>query len=169
MIEFATLIFESVSQFVSKNQALVTLVVVPIVSLALTHWIANRTDKRATIDRAAQRKLSKQIKLSEFEIDRLKDLRRDLADYLDALRSWRMTNEPSHAVVTGLYHRALLQLDRHDNSYDRFVRVSGFLLKAPSFPEFASEYENLKALAVDILSEGKASTYSSLIKVDEPQ
>ncbi|TDK48942.1 hypothetical protein [Antarcticimicrobium luteum] len=161
--------FENVSLWVSKHQTLITLVVLPIVFFVLTHWIANRTDKRAAVDRVAQRKLSKQIKLAEFDVDRLKELRRDLTDYINSLRSWRLTDVPSHQIVTGRYHKVLLQLDRENESYERFVKVSDYLLEAPDFPIFNEEYEPLKSLAVDILNDGKANTYSALVKVDEPQ
>ncbi len=73
-----------------------------------------------------------------------------------------MNNIPPHELVTDCYHKVLFQLTPKGTDYESFVRLSENLLKAPNFPEFYSQHEELKRLGSKLFHGEKIGIENSL-------
>lgn len=150
------------NEFIAKNQAIVVLVGVPILTGLVTllfglvnHFSLLRSETR-------RRDLDRQMKIASFRYESLKELRNDFADFITSLRSWRLQNVPSHESVTDSYHKVLFQLTPTGTDYERFISLSESLLKAPDFSDFFNGHEELKRLGSRLFHDEKTEIENRL-------
>ncbi|OJI95336.1 hypothetical protein LY10_01027 [Planktotalea frisia] len=129
------------SAWIDERQALLILIVMPLLTLIVTWRINKASERRAFQQRLIERSLSRQLKLADFRQRWIDEMRDDIAEY--SALTWNSeinTGVESQKALVTLQARILMRMNPDDIDYPK--------LQSALATPVADQNEGRKALAI---------------------
>jgi replicative superfamily II helicase len=109
----------AVSQWLSTNQLLVFSLIIPLSSGVIAYFSALLSARRALKENKATRSLQKQLKLADFRVEWINELRSDLVRLQAAIRLHRANRSPeTEREIVQMTTAVILRMNPDDKDYD---------------------------------------------------
>ena len=127
-----------INQWISQNQALVTAVGVPLLTVIVTTIVSVTTTRANLRAQVRQRQLGRDLKWAEFRRAYVEDLRNDISEFIMVSSKAVNTEEVAgaHNIARSLRAKILMKVPSMLDFYDQFSKLSEDCINCSSPKEF---------------------------------
>lgn len=122
LVDFLLAFFAAISAFIERNQALIVLVGIPLLTMWVTQRSAEAAATRAAQTALVDRKLRSEMRIAEFRQTWINDLRAVIVEIARACSDPHPTSSRYQELVS-LTTRAELMMNPGDKDYPRLLEI----------------------------------------------
>lgn len=113
---------DAITAWLNENQLLVFSLIVPSLSGLVAYWSAHYSARRALRENQASRALQKQLKLADFRVEWINELREEFVRLQSAIQLHRAKrSEVTEREIVQMAAAVTLRMNPEDKDYDALV------------------------------------------------